>query len=584
MSTLAIMTGALPAAAQATLQPGDVLSMQVIGLPELAVQAPIGSDGRARLPLVGPVDADGETIESLESSVRAAMENEVYRRYDATGTVYFIALAPEDVFLTVAEWRPVFVQGDVARSGAIPYRAGKTVRMIMAESGGLLPGGILNGDPRALERLPDLQAANRRLSLQMAQAEAIALRIEAELSGEQAMPPVPVPSGADATDVQAIRDLESRRLEFSRENDEAARAFLEAAIRQAEHRIRVLEQQVGAQREQVEADAEEAARLQSLLDQGLTQAGRLVDFRRAQLASSTRVLQTESELARVALDRTRLLDELSRLDTVRDGALLAELSETRANLREIGISLQATQEEMASLGVIATPSSEPPETVITLFRDGEEMPDVTLDSEVLPGDVVEIRSVMPEPTLVGAAPDEAAQTGDAVLSAQPTPLERLNTPIPTGPDDGETAAAPVESTQEPAATPVEVVEEPAATPVEVVEEPAPTPVDIVEEDATAPAPVEIVEDEPAPAPVEQQAAGEETEPRVAEEQPADGDGLISEPGLDTPLDVLPASANEDDRASDATEYGDVIVGARANILTPLPVRVSPRPEPRPDNL
>ncbi len=577
-STLAIMTGALPAAAQATLQPGDILSMQVIGLPELAVQAPIGSDGRARLPLVGPVEAVDETIESLESFVRTAMENEVYRRYDATGTVYFIALAPEDVFLTVAEWRPVFVQGDVARSGAIPYRAGKTVRMVMAESGGLLPGGLLNADPRALERLPDLQAANRRLSLQMAQAEAIALRIEAELSGEESMPPVPVPSGADATDVQAIRDLESRRLEFSRENDEAARQFLEAAIRQAEHRIRVLEQQVDAQREQVDADAEEAARLQSLLDQGLTQAGRLVDFRRAQLASSTRVLQTESELARVALDRTRLLDELSRLDTVRDGTLLAELSETRANLREIGISLQTTQEEMATLGVVATPTSEPPQTVVTLFRDGEEVADVTLDSQVLPGDVVEIRSVMPEPTLVGTGPDAAAPADGDQLSARPSPLERLNTPIPSAsPETEEDAAA----APEPAARPDPVADEAAPTPVDVVEE-RPAPVDIVEEQP-APAPVEIVEDEPAP--VEQQATEPQATPQLAEEQPGEGDGLVSEPGLDTPLDVLPASASEDDRASDATEYGDVIVGARATVLTtPLPVRVSPRPEPRPDNL
>lgn len=105
------------------LGPGDTVSVEVFGEPELTVSAKIPQNGRLSYPFLGAVPASGLTPKQLEVAIREGLAGDY--------------LVDPKVTVTVSEYRPVFVNGQVKTPGSFPFQPGLTVRKAVSLAGGL---------------------------------------------------------------------------------------------------------------------------------------------------------------------------------------------------------------------------------------------------------------------------------------------------------------------------------------------------------------------------------------------------------------------------------------------------------------
>ncbi len=101
---------------------GDKMSVNVFGENDLSGEFLVGDDGRVDMPLIGAVQAQGQTVTEFQ--------NAVVERYSAG------YLKDPKVSVSVLNYRPFFIQGEVGKGGEYPYKAGLTVQDAVAIAGG----------------------------------------------------------------------------------------------------------------------------------------------------------------------------------------------------------------------------------------------------------------------------------------------------------------------------------------------------------------------------------------------------------------------------------------------------------------
>ncbi|MUH72994.1 polysaccharide biosynthesis/export family protein [Psychrosphaera haliotis] len=105
------------------LGPGDEIEIFVFQEPELNVRAKISQAGFINLPLIGQVNLEGLSGEEAKLKV----ENLFKDGY----------LVNPYVTLTVRQYRPFFIHGEVKNPGSYKYQAELTIEQAIALSGGL---------------------------------------------------------------------------------------------------------------------------------------------------------------------------------------------------------------------------------------------------------------------------------------------------------------------------------------------------------------------------------------------------------------------------------------------------------------
>src|SRR4051812_16421852 len=136
IAALSVQTARAEPAGEYQLATGDIIEITAVGAPDIRSRASVDVDGRARFPLIGQVDAAGITISAIQSNVRELLPTKVFRRRSDDGREYPIVLTPDEILVSIAEYRPVYVNGDVSKPGPQPYRPGLTVRQAIASAGG----------------------------------------------------------------------------------------------------------------------------------------------------------------------------------------------------------------------------------------------------------------------------------------------------------------------------------------------------------------------------------------------------------------------------------------------------------------
>lgn len=107
---------------------GDQIAVQVWKSPDLSVEVPIRPDGRISVPLVGDVQAAGQSTRQLARTLTDSLEE-----YVRNPQVTVIVLNPASgEFL-----RRVRVTGAVANPLSVPHQQGMTVMDLVLQAGGL---------------------------------------------------------------------------------------------------------------------------------------------------------------------------------------------------------------------------------------------------------------------------------------------------------------------------------------------------------------------------------------------------------------------------------------------------------------
>ena len=104
------------------LSPGDKLRISTYGEPSLSGEFAISSAGTISFPLIGTVQAAGKDAQAVQQAIATAL---------ADGFVN-----DPKVTVEVANFRPVYILGEVNKPGEYPFAMGLTVRGAVAKADG----------------------------------------------------------------------------------------------------------------------------------------------------------------------------------------------------------------------------------------------------------------------------------------------------------------------------------------------------------------------------------------------------------------------------------------------------------------
>ena len=397
MLLLAAMASPVAAQTEVRLAAGDTVAFSLLGAPDLGRQATIGGDGTVYLPLAGKVSAAGLSIDELRESIYAVLRDRAYRVSGPGGEDVWRRVQDDEIFLDIAEYRPVYITGDVGRPGEIRYRPGMSVRQALAIAGGI--GRLAEEDQeQQVLRLSDerglllgkIGIQNTELARLGADLEAVlALRFsDPEESGTTGTKPLGDNSPSE------LEALAQRWLAARAELRKSAESANRLALSRMESRLEVLEELDAASQENLQFEEEEFTRAEEAASfrPGPDNLRAAADARRGLLQSSTRALETASELLRMKLDMERFSEE-TKADIINEQTRLLEaISSGTENLQNMERQRRVIDNQLVLLGAKRV-SGQEASVEMRLFRADPDATDgeaALLGMIMMPGDVLEV--------------------------------------------------------------------------------------------------------------------------------------------------------------------------------------------------
>jgi polysaccharide export outer membrane protein len=400
------------AAVSYRLAPGDVVEFAVVGMPDLRQKAEIDVEGNVALPLIGAVQAAGQSLSDLRREVQQKASRSVVRQRTSDGREMSLAINLNEVHLSIAAYRPVYVDGDVSKPGEVVFRPGLTVRQALALAGGFDVTRFQINNP--FLQGPDLASDYTILSAQLGRQQQQIARLTAELEGS---PEPDLPAGTRAEQAAEMRNLELQQFRTRIEDREKRRASLRIVLSQLDAQLKALQEQKKSEEAGFQSDNEEMNRMKALLEKGTASMLRITDTRRNLLLSSTRLLQTTSQLERTRRERedvSRSLDQAENQDRLE---ILQQLQERRMELGSTRARIAATAEKLLYTSVVRSQlldgTGGRPRIMVSRKSQTESARFAAeMDTELLPSDVVEI-ALVGDAAAYSPARSSAGEAGQA---------------------------------------------------------------------------------------------------------------------------------------------------------------------------
>jgi len=347
----------------------------------------IGADGALSLPFIGQLQADGRTAAELSVEIGKKMQ------------VLFGLKDLPSASVEIAEYRPVYLSGEVQTPGAYPYAPGLTV--LKAVSFG---GGLRRADP-GQRFARDFLRSGGEAAVYVAERNRLLIRrarIVAEMSG--------------AKDIEMPKELEK---------SEEARPIMEsekALMASREKRLRLqltaladlkslLDNEIGSlgkksetQTRQLELVHGDLSKMDALAEKGLAISSRRLaleqrtaDLQAALLDIDTATLKARQDINKAGQDETNLQNDW-------DAQLAQELQNTEQELDTLALKLGTSRDLMsealmqssdaASLKGGLSAANIGYSILRTVKGKAEEIR-ATETTPVLPGDVVKVDVNLP---------------------------------------------------------------------------------------------------------------------------------------------------------------------------------------------
>ncbi|MGG5823776.1 polysaccharide biosynthesis/export family protein [Falsiroseomonas sp. HW251] len=372
---------------------GDVLELSVAGAPTMNRRVTVDGNGDITLPVIGQVRATDVGLAELGQRIQALL---VARNVVQRGRT----------IVSVYEYGPVYVDGDVARPGEYRYRPGMTVRAAVALAGGL-------DVSRGLGRTTAAQASEARAdygatAIDLARQQTRIARLEAELAGTASLNPATI-TGTQAVPEAILRNIvaaEARQMEAERQARANEKTRLERMLAVARAEVRVLEEAERQHRASYEQAVTEAGRATDLLQRGVGTSARAEASERSLAQARTQLLDVQVRLAQARRETEERDQQLQTFDDQRRANQLELLRDAVAEAAKAQFRLQSARERIASRSdgqLDADGGAAAPEIIVRRLVDGATASlRAGLDTALQPGDSVEV--------IAAATPTEAAGT------------------------------------------------------------------------------------------------------------------------------------------------------------------------------
>lgn len=369
------------------IQHGDRVSVFVLGRQDISGEYQVDMAGRIALPTIGNVVAAGVTTDELGTSIAESAAL-------ATGESMAVSV-------TVAEYRPVYVLGDVKASGSYPFMPGMTALQVVAMAGGFFDTRQEAANQAVLghgDRYRDLEAEHLVLTVRRQR-----LLAEKEGSDELVLPPELDARIADEPLLSALYDAEQQLLAKRREE---LRLKLKGYRRSSElfdEEVQALAKQIEVQKRLQELLKQQTEAVKDLMNKGMVNQSVYLDLERQTTTTKNDQRQTEAFLARAQQSSDVASQSALELEAERRQALEQTISENArellrlerrmetAAIGNVGVWTEAT--DCASvLGASSTATAK-----LKITRRRKDRAESVINAErsdrLRPGDVVEVSIV-----------------------------------------------------------------------------------------------------------------------------------------------------------------------------------------------
>lgn len=396
LAFLAFVSSSVAIAAEYKLQPGDILEFSVAGISELRQRLTVGIDGDVSVPLVGDIHAAGQTLAEVRDKIREQVPKMALNMRTATGGEQQTVIAGNEISLNIAEFRPIYITGDVAKPGEQRFTPGLTVRQAVSLAGGYDLQRFRMDNP--ILQTAELRSDYENLNIELAQGLAATARLKAELDGrktlDKAFPEqIPIPASVKQDILKNEQEyLTSRSADFEKE-----KTHLRASLKITEDRLTSIQDQFQKETEAAKLDFEEIDRISELNKRGIVPLTRAVETRRLSLNTATRALQSGVEVERAKRDRAEAARSLDRLADQRRSDLLRDLQDISGKVAQTRAKLASVGEKLLYTGVVRSQlvrgSGGQPDIRVHRVASGDAKAETLTGDEntpLQPGDTVEV--------------------------------------------------------------------------------------------------------------------------------------------------------------------------------------------------
>lgn len=359
------------------LSPGDILEISIAGAPDLGRRIPIGLDGSASFPLIGEIQVSGLSLSEIRTRIRDLIPAKGYKNRKFTGSEALDVIDRDEISLELAEYRPLYIMGEISKPGEVKYRPGMNVKQAIAVAGGhrVSPDSEKSAVRRTYETELSAYAAEKvriwRLMTMLGRTDAPFDPKEVE----------DLEPGA----VARMVELQIAQIKALQDDYKHQREQLMLAMNLADQRVAALATQLKNEKASVKLDSEDLDRTQDLSKRGLVSASRLTEVQRTVLLSTTRSLQTDVAAEGAKRERQEVESRLQRLESALHIDLLKDLEAANTKAEALGLQVRRAREQL--LASARTGLEKP---MIIVQRDGVGLTDPHDGTPLAPGDVIEI--------------------------------------------------------------------------------------------------------------------------------------------------------------------------------------------------
>jgi polysaccharide biosynthesis/export protein len=386
-----------PVADRYPLGPGDLLEVRVMGDESVSRafsgQFLVEADGTVNYPVVGNLPIEGATLSQVAHLIKE--------------TVEVIAPISGMPFVRVAEYAPVYVVGDVARTGSYAFRPATTVLQLVLRAGGLAESTDMSRRIKELTNdIAELEVVGYALLVQRS-------RLLAELGNEE--------FDGEASSLRPV--VNDDLLENEAELFEARRREMLSQVRSYEAQERTYAQEIASlgrtitlHDQELELLKERFAGQQSLAEQGLAPKSQLLDARREILGMERQGLEFRTALVRANQGKLAIARQLDDVKIGTEVRNRQTLSQTERDLARNRLQLAGARLDLRDLEQPEGPGSMlgPAATYTILRQKGNQIETTRADelSFLHRGDILR----------VDRGSDELQPVHDALAAGSPAAL------------------------------------------------------------------------------------------------------------------------------------------------------------------
>lgn len=369
----------------------DYSSLNFTEMEALGGEYTIAQDGTLMLPVLGSVDANGLTPAELADAISFDLQRVIGIEEPPSTTV------------AVAQYRPIYILGDVQRPGEYSYRPGLSVGQAIAVASGFYRSREDDGTGAGREAIR-AGGTLHELRLDMVRRKVQLARLLAEAENKESFEPpegLVHPDGELEMQVMVAREnqlFDARNDALERERDSLLESMrlLETEISALESKRSGLDQQVSMMRESV-------GNMETLLERGLARSPNLIAMQRALIDLEARQLDADTQVFRARQEIAETERRIADLRDRRATSVLDEVQQVQAEIARLEVRIGTTQQIVVETGAEAVlQSTDAPLTLVPQFFITREVAgqitriNADQDTPLLPLDLLQVEWVQPE--------------------------------------------------------------------------------------------------------------------------------------------------------------------------------------------